>query len=225
VEFSIGLNREAEVDQADLISLIEHNVFGLDVPMNNVLLMAVVQSCQTLFDDHGCPLLGKSLSIIDVGSPSVEKTATLAFLHHKVEKALIVISFQVLDNVWVVNSLHDPDFEVERVDIVIVHVLLVQHLDCYFAGGVRSQRRFEDFPKIACPDLFSNRVSLAKTVGPSLNFDFTPSEGDSFLVQFLGWLCSFNRLFATHGLNFNFILNTVLIRSYSYLSTPRRTEP
>lgn len=56
-------------------------------------------------------------------------------------------------------------------DVILVHKLLIEHLDRDCTCGVCCGSCFENFAKITSSDLLADGVGLAETIGPSLDFD------------------------------------------------------
>jgi hypothetical protein len=51
MQFYIGLDREAEVYQSRFSKTVKHNVFGFNVSMDDLKLVAVVERLQQLFNN------------------------------------------------------------------------------------------------------------------------------------------------------------------------------
>ena len=91
VEISVGVvdERGAEVDDLDLIELLvllEKNVLGLQVTMDDVSLMAVVDARENLLHQNGCVALAELSTLKDL----VEQLATLADPTNKILRSDIM---------------------------------------------------------------------------------------------------------------------------------------
>jgi len=92
---------QAEVNDLEVgvvCGRLEQEVFGLEVPMHDVLCVAVVQSHEDLTENHsGCIFL-KELSLDD----PIEKLTASAQLRHQVHVFLVLKVLVEFDDVWVI---------------------------------------------------------------------------------------------------------------------------
>jgi len=112
------LDGEAKINEFDSVVVAVHYVFGLDVPVDNVLVVAVMKCLEELAHQLGYIALPHGLSLF---SNLLEQLSAGAQLHHKVDVLLVVVGLIVLDNILMINLLHDLYLSSEIGQLFLVH--------------------------------------------------------------------------------------------------------
>lgn len=106
--------------------------------MGDVIAVDILNSVDDLLEIEFSLLLGDALAL-DV----VEELAVVGQLHDDEDIVVSIQDLVELDNVGVVDELEDPDFSLDLRSsglyfgdhVFILHVLLIDDLDCYFDVG------------------------------------------------------------------------------------------
>lgn len=130
IEVTVGIVDEGstEIDDLDLIELLvllEENVLGLEITMNDVGLMAIVDARKDLLHENGAITLAEFTSLKDF----VEEFTTLADLSDKVVALLIFEELVHFDDIGVINFLQNIDLVEKHTFLIIVHVTLAKYLN------------------------------------------------------------------------------------------------
>lgn len=96
-----GHSCKAKVNQANLVIVCHHDVLRLDVSVNDVLSVAVVDRLKELAHVERSPPFTKAL--IALRSNLVEKWLSFGKFHHQVDVFEIIVRFEVIDDVRVVQ--------------------------------------------------------------------------------------------------------------------------
>ena len=94
-------HRQPEIDQSDLVGICNHDVLVFDVPVNYSICVTVVYRREKLLHPFCC-LLFEECVIWLFGDLRIQVCA-LNVLHDQVNILLIIVSFKVLANVWMVK--------------------------------------------------------------------------------------------------------------------------
>jgi hypothetical protein len=105
--------------------LLEQDVFGLKIAMDDVVLMAVVDAGQNLLDQKG----GIAFSELTAGDNLVEEFSTFADFLNQVVTFIVLKELVHLDDVGVIKLLKNVDLVEEHALLVFVHVGFTQDLD------------------------------------------------------------------------------------------------
>jgi hypothetical protein len=115
-----------EIDDLDLVKLFggfQENVFRLEIPVNNMVLMAVGYAReQLLHQSCSIPLVKFAL-----GNNFIEQLAALDMLSHDVETFLVLEVLENLHDVGVVERAQRVDLIQHSRLLLLVHVLLLEH--------------------------------------------------------------------------------------------------
>ena len=101
--FARVVNCEAEVNKFDFVVLTKHYVVGFYVSVNNVLSVAMLQSSQQLRNFDGDFMLCPRVIFLNYLR---EKLSTSAEFHAQINMFNVVVCLVILDDVGVVDSLH-----------------------------------------------------------------------------------------------------------------------
>ena len=93
--------RQAKVNQTNLVRTVDHDVFGLDVSVDDALGVAVVQGRKELLHITGGNSLCKCLVLL--GGDLLEQLLALNELHDQVDVIGALVSFIIFDDVWMVE--------------------------------------------------------------------------------------------------------------------------
>ena len=111
--------REPKIDKLDVAVLAKHDIFWLDIPMKNVLSMAMLQRIS-----HFAQVTCHCFLIIIIDHPGpyhfLRELSTFAKLHHQVNILFVFVSLMVLDNIGVVDLLQNLNFWVKIIDLFLI---------------------------------------------------------------------------------------------------------
>ena len=114
----------------------------LDVSVDDALGIAMLQSLDELKHDlSGLTLTEWLASCRDL----LKKLATRAQLHAKVNVLVVIIGFVVLDDVGVIDLLHDLHLVLQADEILGLQLALINHLDGNLEGLIFFVTSFEYF--------------------------------------------------------------------------------
>ena len=163
----MSLLGEAEIDELDLSDLVVHDVFGLNVPVDDTLPVAVNQCAEDFLGGLCGQVLVHSLVLGEV----LEELALGAQLHDQVDELFVFVRFVVLDDIGVIECLQDGDFLVEGDDLSLAELGLGDDLDCDLVRVVGLVLGLEDLAEGArAEDLLVDVVlllELAHALGPA----------------------------------------------------------
>lgn len=116
---------EAKIGNLDVHVAVEEQILGLEIAMNDALLVQVLYGRDDLSE------LGASLLLLHaaVRDQVVEDLAARRVLHHQVESLLCLYDLEELHDVRVVQALHDLDLAEELLQRALVQLRLVDDLD------------------------------------------------------------------------------------------------
>ena len=141
VIFTFGRRGNAKVDESDDVVLSDHDVLRLDVPMDQLLLVTVVNR------QHQLPhVLASVRGKLQRGLilERFEQSLPVDVLHHKVDKLVVVVGLHVLDNVWMVERTKSVNLLLQHVDFVF-DLAFVDDFDGDHDFFVRPIRRLVHF--------------------------------------------------------------------------------
>ena len=119
-----------ELGRAALFLLVEHDVLGLNVSVDNVQGVDVHQSTQEVFHDDSSHFL--AILLLLFGShfgESLVQLAAEAELHAEVDVGGVLVGLKVVDNVWVVALLNELDLLVNAIDFLLAQLAFADLLD------------------------------------------------------------------------------------------------
>jgi hypothetical protein len=125
---------ESKVDETHGVLVGDHDVFGLNVAMDDSLRVAVVDGAEELAHVEAGVVLREVL--VFLGGDFVEELAAGDVLHDQVDVLVVVVGFVVLDNAGVVEGVQDGDLLHDALDVVL-QLLFVEHFNGYLQTGVR----------------------------------------------------------------------------------------
>lgn len=103
----------------------EKEIFGLDISVNERLVVAVFDSINDRCD--GVP--GFILIEVFLLDDNVEELSTLHELHHKVEVFSVFENVKQLDDIWVIDVFEDLNLVLQGNSILLVHSFFLDDLD------------------------------------------------------------------------------------------------
>lgn len=129
----LHLASESEVNElgcAALFFLVEHDVLGLDVSVDNVQGVDVHQSTQEVFHDASSHFL--AILLLLFGShfgESLVQLAAEAELHAEVDVGGVLVGLEVVDYVWVVALLNELNLLMNAIDFLLAQLAFANLLD------------------------------------------------------------------------------------------------
>lgn len=124
-----------KIDDLDLVKLFggfQENILRLEIPVNNMVLMAVGYAReQLLHQSCSIPLVKFAL-----GDDFIEQLAALDMLSHDVETFLVLEVLEDLYDVGVVERAQCVDFIQHGRLLLLVHILLLEHFYCTLLLGL-----------------------------------------------------------------------------------------
>lgn len=124
---------ETKVNESDLAVSSEHDVFWLDVPVDNILRMAMLKSSQQFEELQGYIGLILFFRILCDGFHNFSAGAEF---HDEVNVLLVIVSLIVGADVWVIYGTHKLDFTIYAVQFILVHFGLVHNFDGHLHCGI-----------------------------------------------------------------------------------------
>ena len=123
-----GVLSQAEIDQSHFAIGAKHYVLGLNIAMSDAKRVTVLESLQALMNYFSCLALSIRLALFDALFMTVKEFTSCAQLHHQINVMLVIVRFEVLHDVWMVNFLKQIDLIHNMYQIFLRHLVLVQHL-------------------------------------------------------------------------------------------------
>lgn len=125
-------NGESEIDELDLVLSI-HDILWLDVSMDDVLTVAVTERSKQ-FDHY---ISGLLLTIWRASLKHLlEQLSASAQLHAQINVFLVIVGLVVLNDIGMVNLLHELHLALQTLEVILGHLLLIDNFDCYFDSWV-----------------------------------------------------------------------------------------
>jgi len=118
----VCLNSQTEINQLDVAIFVVHHISWFNISVDYILPVTVIKSAQTFFNNLNGSLFTKLFVVLSCCFTGIKKGATLTHLHHQIQKSLIAVRLDVLDDVWVVNSLHNANFILQTLYFMQFHL-------------------------------------------------------------------------------------------------------
>lgn len=112
---SAGLG-ETEVDETHRVVIGDHDIVGLDIPVNNVLRVAMIDGLKQTLHVPGRRCFWKRL--IGLLSDLLEKLSTSDVFHDQVNVFQIVVGLVILYDIRMVKRMQDGDFLHDAINII-----------------------------------------------------------------------------------------------------------
>jgi len=164
----LSLLGETKVDELDLTLAVVHDVLWLYVSVHDVHRMTMLQRSQALSNHVGSELFRVLLSLFLKLLKTVEEFSTRAVLHDQIQVLHVVVRFEVLHNVGVVQLLQDAHLVHDFCEVFWAHFLFVDYLNSHVETLVFLVDGFEDLAESACAENIAVDIVLGSQFLDSL---------------------------------------------------------
>ena len=124
----VNTARSTKIDELDdgVLLVLKVDILGLDVTMNNIVLMEVVSSGEELADNVCCLNFIKML----ISCYTLIQSTTMAHLIDEVDLFLIFIHLDNLADIWVIKLFQKLDLFEELATLSKLQIFFPDNLDC-----------------------------------------------------------------------------------------------
>ena len=102
---------KTKIDQAHGVLLGNHDIVWFDISVDHILCVTMIYCLEKLLHISGCALFCECLILL-LDNFLVHRH-TFDVFHDEIDVFLIIVSFVILDNVWMVECVQSGDFVID----------------------------------------------------------------------------------------------------------------
>ena len=156
-----GYGAQAKVNHLDVVPFVQQDVLELDIPVDDLGVVAVVHPAQDLLEQEARLPLPEPALALDV----IKQGTIVRVLHHDKDLALSLYGFEHVDDVAVVQALQNSDLPVHPLPVLrAVQPELVNDLDSDLLLG----QLLDPKPDLAEPALADDMAEVVPRQGLTL---------------------------------------------------------